>query len=180
MSKIYQIKIKLLEKKPLSWRRVHIRESATFWDLHVVIRNAYEWTDCQPHYFKIVDDENKELIIQSYLDNYENNKFPLAWNIKMKKYLVNEIYKIYYVYGTHENYIHLISLEKTIYQSLRKKYPLCIAGKGVIYESESDEESEISKQVRSTHEFKVDDVVLTESHRALVEHKVKLFDQLYS
>ena len=128
----------------------------------------------------MVYNKNKDLIINFYLDDYNNDNFPLTWNIKMKKYLTSDKYKIYYIYGTNENYVHLITLEKTLYKTLRKKYPICIAGSGIIYESESDEESEITKQVRSSQKFKVSDVVLTESTRALHEHKVKLFDQMYS
>ena len=180
MSKILQLKIKLLKTKPLIWRRVHAKETITFWDIHVIIRNGYEWTDDQPHYFKIIDNNKKISIIRSYLDDYENNKFPLSWNIKIKKFLINEKYKVYYVYGTKENHVHLISLEKTFYQDLSTKYPICTGGNGIPTESDSEDESEISKQVKSTYKFKIDDVVLTESFRALNEHKIKLFDQLFS
>lgn len=90
--------------------------------------------------------------------------------------------KIYYIYGTKENHIHLIILEKTLYRCLKKRYPICIAGSGFPYESESDEEkeSEIGEKIRLSSKFKTNDVVLTESNRALNEHKVKLFDEIYS
>ena len=66
-----------------------------------------------------------------------------------------------------------------MYKNLQKKYPICINGSGIPSESDSEDESEIAKQVKSTYKFKIDDVVLTESFRALNEHKVKLFDGLY-
>ena len=179
MSEILQLKIDVMKTKPLIWRRVEIKETATFWDLHVVIRCSYEWTDEQPHYFKIVSKNNKEIIIRSYLDDYENNKFPLSWNIGIKKYITDKRNKIYYIYGTNENHKHSITLEKKFYRKLKKKYPICTAGRGIVDESESEEEPLIGKQLRSIEKFKTDDVVLTEGFRALTEHKNKLFDQIY-
>jgi hypothetical protein len=113
------------------------------------------------------------------LDDYENNKFPLSWNIGIKKYIKNEKYEIYYVYGSDENQIHQIVFEKSFYKKPRVRYPICIAGSGLA-DNESEDESEIHKQIKSIYKFKPDDVVVIEGQRALIEHKVMLFDQLYS
>jgi len=180
MSKILQLKIDLLKTKPKIWRRVQIKDIATFWELHVVIRNAYEWSDEQPHYFKITDNKKKNILIRSYLDEYETNKFPLSWNIGIKKYLSDKKNLIYYIYGSNENHKHLITLENTFYRKLKVKYPICTAGHGIPDESDSEEESLIAKQIKSCEKFNPSDVVLTEGNRALQEHKVKMFDHLFS
>ena len=180
MSKIFQLKIKLLNTKPFIWRRVQVRANCTFWDLHVVIRDAMEWSDGQPHYFKLVDNQNKNSIIRSYLDDYNTNNFPLSWNIHIKKYLLNKRYIIYYVYGTNENHVHSIYLEKTLYKKLHVRYPICLSGYGIPDEEDSEEESLITKQVKSSYKFNVNDVVITEGNRALMEHKIILFDQNFS
>jgi len=179
MSKIFQYKIKLLDTKPLIWRRVQMYANRTFWDLHVVIRNAMDWSDEQKHHFKIVDSKNNEHMIKSYLDDYNDNKFPLSWNISIKKYFLNDGYKIYYIFGTDENYIHRIILEKSIYKKVNINYPICLAGKGITYEEDEITESSFGLKLRSLSKFKVDSVVLTEGMRALTEHKIKLLDSLY-
>jgi hypothetical protein len=180
MSKIYQLKIKLLNTKPLIWRRVQVRHTSTFWDLHVVIRDAMQWTDLQPHYFKIIDANNNEHIINSYLDNYNDNTLPLSWNIGIKKYLLNENNTIYYYYGIDENYVHKIILEKLLYRKINGQYPNCTHGKGIT-EEDSDEESETStgQKIKSLQKFKSTDVTIHEGGHALLEHKLKLFDSLY-
>lgn len=184
MSNVYQLKIKILNTKPVIWRRVLVNDYCTFWDIHVIIQGAYEWTDEQPHYWKITYGKNKNIIIKSYIDDYENNDIPLSWNICIKKYLINERYKIFYVYGTDENHTHQIILEKKLYRDLHVKYPKCIAGSGFPDEEDSLDSSEdddvFSKQMKSIHKFKPSDVVVTKGQRALGEHKIKLFDQLFS
>ena len=179
MSKIFQLKIKILDAKPPIWRRVQVRANCSFWDLHIVLVTAFDWSDLQKHYFRIIDPNNKKHIIKSYLDDYEDNIFPLSWSIEIKKYFLNDKYKIYYVYGTDEDTVHQITLEKTIYKKLTIKYPICTAGKGIPYEDDSEEESLIGQQIRSTQKFKVDNVLVIEGRRALAEHKIKLFDSLY-
>ena len=180
MSKIYQLKIKLLKTKPVAWRRIQVNSSAKFWDIHVIIRDTMVWTDAQPHYFKIVDDKKKEIIIRSYLDEYENNKFPLSWNIGIKKYIANDKYKIYYVYGTNENHVHLITLEKIVYKQLKQRYPQCLSGTGNPSEEDSEEKTPLAKKVESAYKFNVDHIAIEAPFRALHEHKIRLFDELYS
>lgn len=180
MSKVFQLKIKLLGTKPLIWRTVQIKSICTFWELHVVVRNAMDWGESQPHYFKIVDPTGNEHFIRSFLDDYDENEFPLSWRISAKKYLLNNKYKVYYIYGADDEYKHRITLEKTLYRKTKVRYPFCVDGKGITdEESDNEYESLIGKQFKSMIVFSPDDVLLTEGDRALTEHKVRLFDQLY-
>lgn len=180
MSKIYQFKIKLLGSKPVIWRRIQMHAKCSFWDLHVIIRDCFVWLDNQPHYFKIVQSKNNEHIINSFLDNYEDNLYPLSWNVPVKKYFSHPKYKIYYVYGADQEFTHLITLEKTLYKKIGVRYPRCLAGKGITKEGSEDyTESSIGLMLEAMQEFKPDSVVVTKGDRALAEHKVYLFDSLY-
>lgn len=179
MSKILQLKINLQKSKPKVWRRVEMRDTATFWDLHIVIRNACDWTGEQPHYFKIIDKNDQEIIIRSYLEEYNENNFPLSWNIGIKKYLLNKENTIYYIYGINDKYQHLITFEKIFYRKLQTAYPKCTAGRGITTELNLGSETLFGKQIRLS-QFNPDDVILTEGKRALDEHKIRMFDQLYS
>lgn len=179
MSKIFQLKIKLLKSKPLIWRRVQLRDSCNFWDLHVIIRDTMVWTDSQPHYFKIIDNKKKEIIIRSYLDDYDNNNFPLSWNIKIKKYITNNKYTVNYVYGTDENHVHLITHEKTLYKQLKYQYPRCISGTGSPEEESFFVKSPLAKKVEAAYKFNVDHISIQAANNALINHKLSLFDGLY-
>lgn len=179
MSQILQFKIKLIDSKPLIWRRVQMRANKTFWDLHMCIQCAMDWMESQVHYFKIVDPKGKKHIIKSYLDDYNNNKYQLSWNISIKKYFKSDGYKIFYIYGTNNEYVHSIILEKTLYQKVSVKYPICLAGRGITDEEDDSHLSAIAKYFNTVQKFKVDNVVIIDGDRALKEHKVKLFDSLY-
>lgn len=179
MSKVYQLKIKILDVKPLIWRRVQISISTTFWELHVLLRDTLYWLGSQTHFFKLVHNK-KEYFIRSFIDDYDENQFPLSWNVQMKKYLLNDKYKIYYIYGNDEDFVHEIVLEKKVPKDFTIDYPICIGGKGITDEYPEEDEPIIGKQIKSLQKFNVDDVVVTRSNYALSEHKVKLFDSLYS
>lgn len=73
----------------------------------------------------------------------------------------------------------MITIEKSFYRKLRVKYPICVSGSGIPSESDSEGESSITKQIKNSYKFEVNDVVITEGFRALNEHKIKLFDQLF-
>ncbi len=44
---IFQFKCTLLHTKPPVWRRIHVPESYTFYDLHVAVQDAMDWLDLQ-------------------------------------------------------------------------------------------------------------------------------------
>lgn len=50
---IYQLKITLKYIKPPIWRRVEVRDSMTFYDLHRIIQNSFDWEDYHLHSFDI-------------------------------------------------------------------------------------------------------------------------------
>lgn len=51
MKNIVQVKIILVDSKPLIWHRLYILSTLTFWDLHVVIRDSFGWTNDHLHMF---------------------------------------------------------------------------------------------------------------------------------
>ena len=161
------------------WRRTQIYGSKTFWDLHIVIRNAFDWGETQIHYFKIVNSDGTEHFIKSFLDDYENNIYSLSWNVGIRKYLLNPKNKIYYIFGANDMFIHRIFFEKSLYMNPSIIYPVCISGKGIPYEQNELIESSTEEMIRSGRKFKFSDVVITDGDLALTEHKVRLLDSLY-
>ncbi len=50
---IYQFKCSFLGTKPSVWRRIHVPESYTFYDLHVAVQDAMDWLDYHLHHFEV-------------------------------------------------------------------------------------------------------------------------------
>jgi len=53
--RVSQFKITLKRVKPPIWRRIHVPETYTFWDLHVAIQDVMGWLDCHLHHFEILN-----------------------------------------------------------------------------------------------------------------------------
>ena len=45
MAKIYQLKVTLEESETPVWRRLLVISTSTFWDLHIFIRDSFDWSD---------------------------------------------------------------------------------------------------------------------------------------
>ncbi len=53
--RVYQFKITLRNIKPPIWRRIQVPETYSFWDLHVAIQDAMDWSDYHLHVFEIIN-----------------------------------------------------------------------------------------------------------------------------
>ncbi|GFP36102.1 hypothetical protein HKBW3S43_01889, partial [Candidatus Hakubella thermalkaliphila] len=54
-NQVYQFKITLKRVRPPIWRRIQVPETYTFWDLHVAIQDAMDWSDYHLHQFELVN-----------------------------------------------------------------------------------------------------------------------------
>jgi hypothetical protein len=52
---VYQLKITLRDSKPSIWRTIQIKSTATFWELHCAIQDAFAWSNSHLHSFRFVD-----------------------------------------------------------------------------------------------------------------------------
>jgi hypothetical protein len=50
---VHQFMLVVLESEPLIWRRIQVRNAATWWDLHVAIQDAFGWEDRHLHHFDL-------------------------------------------------------------------------------------------------------------------------------
>jgi len=55
---VYQLKIALKDAKPPIWRTIQIKSTATFWELHCAIQDAFAWSNSHLHSYsrKVPDD----------------------------------------------------------------------------------------------------------------------------
>ncbi|MDD3225884.1 MAG: plasmid pRiA4b ORF-3 family protein, partial [Clostridium sp.] len=70
--KAYQIKIELIDSKPLIWRRVIIPADVTFKRLHDTIQISMDWSDYHLYEFEFPEEK---LRITNDDEAYEENKF---------------------------------------------------------------------------------------------------------
>lgn len=129
---IYQFKITLEEVEPQIWRRIQVPEKYSFWDLHVAIQDAMNWTDSHLHQFDIVNPKNdKEVHIGIPDDEGLIEYLPTTiagWEEFIGDYFSEKNHSCYYNYDFGNNWIHKIELEKIVQAVPACKYPICVAG----------------------------------------------------
>lgn len=54
---VLQFLVVLSNTNPLVWRRLHVPEGYSFWDLHVAIQDAIGWQDYHLHEFRVLHPE---------------------------------------------------------------------------------------------------------------------------
>lgn len=50
---IYRLKLCIINSKPRIWRRIEIPENYTFFEFHIAIQDAFQWTGHQYHIFEM-------------------------------------------------------------------------------------------------------------------------------
>lgn len=124
---IYQLKITLIESKPLIWRRILVEEDVFLSNLHKIIQSAMGWTNSHLHQF--IKDETfyTERIPGDDLWEEMNNVDYIG--IKLNELLRFVKNTIIYEYDFGDSWSHEILLEKFIKPNESIKYPMCTGGK---------------------------------------------------
>ena len=128
---VYQFKITLLEIKPLIWRRIHVLETYSFWDLHVAIQDAMGWQDYHLHEFTILNPTTNTNVIIGvpYEDDdfYEREVIP-GWAHYIRGFFSLKNPKAKYEYDFGDGWEHDIVLEAILPKDPQIKYPQCLGG----------------------------------------------------
>lgn len=128
---IYQFKIVMHDIQPEIWRRIQVRSSYSFWDLHVAIQDAMGWEDYHLHEFIFNDPKTKQKLFIGIPDEDDwGDKVVLAgWDLKISDYFSLETPEAQYDYDFGDGWEHTIILEKILPAEPRQKYPKCLDGK---------------------------------------------------
>lgn len=116
----FRLRIELDGTTPLVWRRIEVLTSATFWDLHVAIQDAFGWLDYHLHEFEVgalpigIPDENGEM-----------DTVP-GWTVPLSKHL-GRVRTVDYLYDFGDGWRHTIHLEEVV-DADGGGYPRCLAG----------------------------------------------------
>lgn len=119
---VFQVKISLLESKPLIWRRVLVPSNFSLKKFHQVIQIVMGWQNSHLHLF-LVDD----VTYSEYELEFEDEPEAKPTSIKLSKvFSVSNSFLYEYDFG--DGWKHQVTLEKTLEHEHSYTYPICIGG----------------------------------------------------
>jgi len=129
-NKVYQFKITLEELDPPIWRRIQVPETYSFWDLHVAIQDAMDWTDSHLHQFEMRSPQaGEEVEIGIPDEEWEDEGQTLAgWEEKIADYFSSKNPAALYIYDFGDNWEHSVVLEEILPRAQKTEYPFCLEG----------------------------------------------------
>lgn len=125
LKKVVQLKIALKHTKPLIWRRVLVKNSISFFELHHTIQLAMGWENYHLYEFRV----NNYRIGEPEEDFGDNSKVIDAKKITLEEALSSEIETFSYEYDFGDSWRHEITVEKIIPLDNKIDYPICLDGK---------------------------------------------------
>lgn len=145
----YQLRIDISYAKPPIWRRVLVPANITFYDLHLLIQDLFDWDNDHLHEF------NVEPYGESFFGSFNRTHIgmkvdplgdPVAYADEVLderkeilfKWLNAEGAKIEYIFDFGANWSHTIKLEKILEPEDDTTYPKLIKTKGVSPAIEED------------------------------------------
>lgn len=128
---VYQFRIQLREVEPPVWRRIHVPETYTFWDLHVAIQDAMGWLDCHLHVFELTDPATGSKvefgIPDDDVEEADRSQRP-GWEYQIADYFSAVNPEAAYTYDFGDNWRHTVTLEEILPRVKWGRYPQCLDG----------------------------------------------------
>ena len=130
---VYQFKITLKGTKPIKiWRRIQVPEEYSFYELSHAILNVMGWHGGHLHDFKMKNPETGlQEVIRDDPDNLNSCSTLNEKETKIRDFFINNKSKAIYEYDFGDSWVHDVQLQRILPARPSKKYPSCIAGKGV-------------------------------------------------
>ena len=115
---------------PLVWRRLHVPETYSFWDLHVAIQDAMGWLDYHLHEFEFADQRGRARRIGIPDDEMPDERPCVAgWKVPIGRYLTYGSAPVRYRYDFGDNWQHTVEFEDLL-PAEEGAYPRCVGGAG--------------------------------------------------
>ncbi|MEA1982407.1 MAG: SEC-C metal-binding domain-containing protein [Campylobacterota bacterium] len=125
---VYQLKISIKGAKPPIWRRVLVKPTITFKELHQNIQDLFEWDDSHLYMFRAM--RANYVDIESMGDDMFGDSGELESNMYSIERELSDIKdKITYVYDFGDDWKHEIVLEKILPLDETIDYPKCTGGR---------------------------------------------------
>lgn len=126
-SDVVQIKITLKHAKPPIWRRVLVKSSISFHELHYTIQMAMGWGAYHLYEFEV--DKFRVGILDEETEHYQFTDLIDSKTITLEEVLDQGAKKMKYTYDFGDNWQHEILIEKVLPPDENGFYPQCVAGK---------------------------------------------------
>ena len=126
----FQFLIALLGVDPLVWRRIHVPDQYSFWDLHVAIQDAMGWQDYHLHEFALIHPEGGNLGrigLPDEEDPYDRGVLP-DHELLIAEYFTSLNPHALYTYDFGDGWRHLLAFEDYIQPEKGLTYPRCVSG----------------------------------------------------
>lgn len=126
---VLQFHVELLGVQPRIWRRIEVRSSRTFWDLHCAIQDAMGWKDCHLHQFTLsTGDQN--LLVGIPDEEFSEDETRPGWETRLADWHPGPPMQYEYLYDFGDDWLHEITFEKMSPAKPGVRYPRCTAGEG--------------------------------------------------
>jgi len=132
---VFELKISLEDVGAPVWRKVQIEKDANFYDLHLLIQAAFDWSASHMYGFDVVvsngkEMNNKHISHEAFQDDLtpSNQKDLDILKEKLSDWFKQPNDKIEYVYDYGDHWLHLIELIGEVQTDEQVKYPICISG----------------------------------------------------
>jgi hypothetical protein len=116
---ILQLRIALVDIKPVIYRKLQVDASITFYELHHTLQIAFGWRNCHLFHFKI----GRRFI--GIEDDFEESD--LADKLTLGE-ILKENQKFSYEYDFGDSWLHQLNVSKITQPESGVKYPICIGG----------------------------------------------------
>lgn len=128
---VLQFLVVLAGTDPLVWRRIHVPERYSFWDLHVAIQDAMGWKDCHLHEFLVVDARTARGTRIGIPDEECPDERPTlpGWEVPISPRLTHGSEPARYLCDFGDDWNHLLVFEDML-PADGGRYPRCVAGAG--------------------------------------------------
>lgn len=133
MTKILQLKARVMGIKPMIWRQLLVEDKITFQKLHEILQIAIGWDDYHLYNFEVGDfsierDSEEGPFVDADWGGSQK-KALLADKTSLNKLIKGEKQKFAYTYDFGDNWVIGVVVEKITDNSPAQQHPLCIGGK---------------------------------------------------
>jgi len=123
-SRVYQLKVTLLEVEPPVWRHFQVLGENTLYDLHCVLQVVMGWQECHLHEFIIGDARYSTLYGE--MDHTEGVVEDQL--VTLAEVAQQEGMKFAYAYDFGDDWKHEILVQKILEPEPKGTYPVCLGG----------------------------------------------------
>ncbi len=125
-STLFQLKVALHGAKPPIWRRILVPDSTTLAQLHHIIQISMGWTDSHLHQFTI-----DKVVYSPKCDDEQmfshSTKDEAQFTLQQLDKKLSPRFQYLYDYG--DNWLHTITVEKTLVPDVGQAYPKVLTGR---------------------------------------------------